>query len=127
LAENEFKRLQREAYERTVGRWDLPIVGRERSRDAWHWFGDGEGGVIAGLCELLDRHLRRGGGRLQPAAIGCVPAGDGRIAWSRCGSAAFPLRGSGKLAEIYSECVGQGQHCEVAGLNYAAGFDLPQS
>lgn len=40
---------------------------------AWHWFGPGDHGVVAGLCELLDRHLARGSLRRLPAAIGCVP------------------------------------------------------
>lgn len=56
-----------------LSRWDLQAVGRERSQQAWHWFGCGERGVIAGLCELLDRHLARPRGRFQPAALGCVP------------------------------------------------------
>jgi hypothetical protein len=71
--ETSIKRLQREVHAAGTGRWDLPFVGREQSKDTWHWFGNGPNGVIAGLCELLDRHRARGRGRLWPAAIGCVP------------------------------------------------------
>lgn len=64
---------QRKAYAEALRRWDLSAVGRERSQQQWHWFGSGESGVIAGLCELLDRQLARPVGRGRPAAIGCVP------------------------------------------------------
>ncbi len=64
---------QKRAYAEALGRWDLDVHGRERSEQRWHWFGSGKEGVVAGMCELLDRHLARPRGRFQPAAIGCVP------------------------------------------------------
>jgi phosphatidylserine/phosphatidylglycerophosphate/cardiolipin synthase-like enzyme len=64
---------QRRHYRERLRNWDIDVVGREQSQQTWHWFGNGEHGVIAGLCDLLDRHLRRPRGRFEPAAIGCVP------------------------------------------------------
>lgn len=64
---------QKRASAEALKRWDLNVRGRERSEQRWHWFGGGEEGVVAGLCELLDRQLARPEGRFQPAAIGCVP------------------------------------------------------
>jgi hypothetical protein len=67
------REIQQRAFVEAQRRWDLGTAGREASQNSWHWFGSGEGGVVAGLVELLDRHLRRPRGRFQPAAIGCVP------------------------------------------------------
>ncbi|WP_256790282.1 hypothetical protein [Frankia sp. AvcI1] len=64
---------QKRASAEALKRWDLGVHGRERSEQRWHWFGGGEEGVVAGMCELLDRHLARPEGWFRPAAIGCVP------------------------------------------------------